>query len=620
LDSLKIMDKDALGLDAHKRTSFLDRELWLAMGQAESREDFCSAWLHLQCRMGRDISCATVVLKDEDGDAFSSVAVWPAPHGTTKLLQQVAEAALEQRRGVVLHSDEEEGVVGIALPIVLQGELQGAVALEVAEQSDGDVELFMRLLQWGVGWHEAFFLRNEKREVSQQKGALQALDFAAAALEKKTYVDAASSIVTELAILMQCDRISIGMFSKEKSKMLTISNHAEFEKKMQLVRGIEAMMDESAVQHAVIYYPSEDESSIHQVHDRFAKEYHMGAVLSVPLPIDTEIWGVMTLERDRDEPFNDADMTFCDALAALLGPIFELKYRNNRMLPLKIVDSAVEQCHRLVGPKYLIRKFVAVFIVAVVLFFSFAMGMFQVNAESSIEGAVRRVISSPEDGYIMKSYFRAGDRVKQGDVLVLLDDRDLQLEKAKWIGKLGEIRNQYKSALAKHEKVDIRIGQAKIKQAEAQLELMRMKLSKTVVRTPFDGLVVSGDLSQSLGVAKEKGDELFQIAPLNAYRVVMQVSEQDISHIMVGQRGSLRLSALPDKTFEFNVKKITPVTHVFEGGNFFRVEASLQQPLDYLRPGMKGVGKIEIGKQRLWWIWTHNLVDWMRLKLWSWLL
>jgi len=150
--------------------------------------------------------------------------------------------------------------------------------------------------------------------------------------------------------------------------------------------------------------------------------------------------------------------------------------------------------------------------------------------------------------------------------------------------------------------------------------LMRMKLAKTVVRTPFDGLVVSGDLSQSLGVAKEKGDELFQIAPLNAYRVVMQVSEQDISHIMVGQRGSLRLSALPDKTFEFNVKKITPVTHVFEGGNFFRVEASLQQPLDYLRPGMKGVGKIEIGKQRLWWIWTHNLVDWMRLKLWSWLL
>lgn len=34
---------------------------------------------------------------------------------------------------------------------------------------------------------------------------------------------------------------------------------------------------------------------------------------------------------------------------------------------------------------------------------------------------------------------------------------------------------------------------------------------------------------------------------------------------------------------------------------------------------MEGVGKIEIDQRRLIWIWGHPILDWLRLKLWSWL-
>jgi hypothetical protein len=34
---------------------------------------------------------------------------------------------------------------------------------------------------------------------------------------------------------------------------------------------------------------------------------------------------------------------------------------------------------------------------------------------------------------------------------------------------------------------------------------------------------------------------------------------------------------------------------------------------------MEGVGKIEIDRRRLVWIWTHSIVDWLRLALWRWL-
>jgi hypothetical protein len=69
----------------------------------------------------------------------------------------------------------------------------------------------------------------------------------------------------------------------------------------------------------------------------------------------------------------------------------------------------------------------------------------------------------------------------------------------------------------------------------------------------------------------------------------------------------------------FHVEQITPISTPQEGRNFFRVEARLQSSAQRVRPGMEGVGKIEVGERKLIWIWTHSLVDWLRLSIWKWL-
>jgi len=56
-----------------------------------------------------------------------------------------------------------------------------------------------------------------------------------------------------------------------------------------------------------------------------------------------------------------------------------------------------------------------------------------------------------------------------------------------------------------------------------------------------------------------------------------------------------------------------------EGVNGFRVEASLVELSERLRPGMKGVGKTTIEQRLLINIWTHRLVHWLRITLWKWL-
>jgi Multidrug resistance efflux pump len=200
-----------------------------------------------------------------------------------------------------------------------------------------------------------------------------------------------------------------------------------------------------------------------------------------------------------------------------------------------------------------------------------------------------------------------------------LQDHDLRLERLKHLSHREELNNQYRKALADRDAPKVEIAAAQLRQVEAELELATDKLARTQLIAPFDGIVVTGDWSQHLGAPVEEGKVLFEVAPLDAYRIVLQVDERDIAPMAVGQQGHLMVSAMPNDTFPFTVDKITPVSTPKDGRNFFRVEARLATTSPQLRPAMEGVGKIEIDQRRLIWIWTREAFNWVRLKLWAWL-
>ena len=87
----------------------------------------------------------------------------------------------------------------------------------------------------------------------------------------------------------------------------------------------------------------------------------------------------------------------------------------------------------------------------------------------------------------------------------------------------------------------------------------------------------------------------------------------------LNQAGQLILTAMPREKLSFTISKITPISVSEEGRSYYLVEAALDQVSDRLRPGMEGFGKIEVDRRKLIWIWTHKLVDWVRLWLWAWL-
>jgi multidrug efflux pump subunit AcrA (membrane-fusion protein) len=144
------------------------------------------------------------------------------------------------------------------------------------------------------------------------------------------------------------------------------------------------------------------------------------------------------------------------------------------------------------------------------------------------------------------------------------------------------------------------------------------QLSRTKILAPFDGLITNGDLSQSVGMPVQRAQVLFEIAPLDSYRVVVRVPDSEIGRVAPGETGTLVLSALPDRPFGLHVVRVTPIAEQNDGANTFRVEAQLDGTSPQLRPNMEGVAKLDAGRHLLIWAWTHHLIDAIRLGLWSW--
>lgn len=612
---------------------------WARFSAARDRSEFYSAWLAVLCSQIERVGGALLLLGPDAQGAYTPAAVWPDATRDVQYLTVAAQRVLSDRRGVVLAPDgtsppSREQAAHVGYPIEVSGTLYGVVVLDMAPGPEAGLQRALRLLHWASIWLIDDF---RQRAIAERDGRLArislAMDLVATAAQERKFAPSALAVVNELASRLDCDRVSLGMEKSGGIVVKAISHTATFDAKMGLVRRIADAMEEVLDLDTTLVWPpvakhapaaiGRDEPAAEQddpgavAHAELAREYRDIAICSVPLAVDGQTIGVLTLERGAGQPFDPQTVELCTTIGALLGPAFELKRDNERGLIRRTGHAAYAGMRVLFGPRHPGIKLIALVSVALVLFFSFATDEYRVAARTVVEGAVQRATVAPFDGHIVQADVRAGETVRQGQVLARLDDRDLRLEQTRLSAERDQLLRKHRQSLATQDRSAMVVIAAQIAQTEAQLALIDDKLARATLTAPFDGVVVSGDLTQLLGAPIEQGKILFQIAPLDAYRVVLEVDERDIDTIAVGQTGTLTLSGLTFQSLGFEVKQVTPVSVAQDGRNFFRVEASLATPSDRLRPGMEGVGKIAIGERNLFWIWTHGLTDWVRWWLWK---
>ena len=599
-------------------------EAWGRLLAAQTDETYCRAWLALLCMQLKDVTAGVVLVQMDDANSFAPIALWPEAPRDLSHLGAAAQAALTESRGVAQRSgDSASAPWHIAYPLSEDNGVFGTVALEIPPRPEAAVQDILRRLHWGIGWLQERFSRRSSAAAKQKLVRIgSVMEVVAVALRdiplQQTLLEVTNLISRELG----SSRVALGLVERAAVRVTAMSDAAWFEQNAEAVKHYVAAMEEAVDQMTTIHFVRDDSPAAvpsQSEHAVLARSVGAKAIVSHPLLLGGKCLGVLTVERDNGTPILQAELDWLEAVAGLLPAVIDQKRRAGRGFAGRLRDDLLTLINRLFGPRYLVWKFwgtLAAVILAALLLIQMD---YRVRAKTLIEGQIQRAAVAPFEGFIAASYVRAGDTVRQGQLLCTLEDRDLQLENDRWSSEREQHLRELREAMAKHDMTQVQVIGAQVRQAEAQLALVAEKLARARVIAPFDGIVISGDLSQLIGSPVETGKKLFEIAPLEGYRVILQVDETEIRNVRVGQPGQLLIAGIAGEPLPFRVSKVTPVANPEDSRNFFRVEAQLTRMPPNLRPGMQGVGKINVGEHRLWWILTHSFTDWLRLTLWKWM-
>lgn len=214
----------------------------------------------------------------------------------------------------------------------------------------------------------------------------------------------------------------------------------------------------------------------------------------------------------------------------------------------------------------------------------------RINLVGNLEAGSQVEVRTRYSGYIKSMPFDVGDRIKEGDVILELNDSENRELVSKAEAALSVAKAQLKAQITSQElaqkaydrllvlqksgvstrqqmeeaqaslaiqEAQTELEQARVDQAGADLEQSRLRLQENKIIAPTSGflaerLVDIGDLAKP-DVA------LMKIVNLDHVRTVVHIVEKDYEDVKIGQQAAITVDTFPDQTFSGHVKRKAPV-------------------------------------------------------------
>jgi multidrug resistance efflux pump len=491
-------------------------------------------------------------------------------------------------------------------------------------------------MQLVAGYFELFQLRRgaiEARTVAQSHQNV--LQLATAVSNAEGFEAAAMNLCNELANRTGATRVSLGWLKGRSIKLRALSHTEKFDKKQELIVQIQRAMEECFDQEEPVKFEADGQRSenVTRAAEALSRAQGGNSVLSLPLRKKDDVEGVLTLEfappAKLPEPVVEALMVAAD----ILTPQLRDRYDNDRWLAVKAGHSIQRTAGMAIGPKHMLPKLIIALVIGAGFFVTFFRPMYHVSAPFKLEAIGKQQVSIPFEGKIVEirinprtgKQFQVGDEITKGDVLATMDTQETSLKMYGARSRAAAARARANAARDASETDPSKVAEMleaaeEEKSYTLEADTYKLQIDDADIKADFDGVIIrADDLDTKRNLAVKRGDVLMEIAKRGQLRAEMAVSEKDIQEVRDGnvQHGKLATSSFPGEEFGFTVDRIVPMGDAKEGDNVFKVYGQLdKEPAIWMRPGMAGEARIDVGKRRLVWIWTHRLIDFLKLKLW----
>ncbi len=592
-------------------------------------KEFWPSYLETLTEIVRARVCVLVIKSGTGDSQWKKVAVYPTKGVPDKVSQLVldnidstADDCVDS--GYVLTSGTDASVANsrnFTLAARLRSDLADDICVAVCllidtrESAANESLARLRLVSDAPNNYQLSRLLEQTRKDVQQFSMV--LDLMVLIDAETRYMACAMVFCNELASRFRCERVSLGWLKGNNIRLQVLSHSEKFDAKMDAVKRLEYVMEESLDQDEEIAWPVlADSTAIARDHEKYCREQSVPYLCSLPLRTEDGTVAVITCERSN-EPFIETDVRYlriyCDQVVRRLS---DLK-RYDRWFGARWFSTLKKNLGKLIGFEHTWVKLSAVLGCVLLAFLLFGKMSYRVEAPFVLNTDDIAYLPAPFEGFIGEVHKQIGDLAVSDEPLLLLDTKDLLLEEAAAMADHNRYVREMEKARADQQLSDMQIAAALAEQASIRLDLIRHRLSLAEIKAPFDGVIVEGDLRERIGSPVKQGDVLFKIAKLSDLYLDVDVGENDVHEIEIGMTGEIAFTSQPRLKFPIKSAQIEPAAQTKEGGNVFVVRCELLQTNEmWWRPGMSGIAKLDAGKRNVLWIFTHKTIDYLRMFFW----
>ncbi len=447
-------------------------------------------------------------------------------------------------------------------------------------------------------------------------------------------------LVNDLSRQFGVERVALGWVrgwdqTGDAVRVEAISDTEHFDRRMAMVQRLQGAMEECLDQEQPVMFPQPPaegpgadvllSQAIVQAHRELAAGDNKLKVCSIPLRVDETVVGVVTIESAAEGPIDLGTIELIQAALDLVAPVLRIRRSDDRNLALRAWDSTVKGAAWAVGSKHTVWKGAGILALAAIVFVSVYHTSYRVGADAVLQPRVKRTVSAPFNGVIKRlgEGIHPGKVVKEGDLLAELDSTESALSAADARSKLNQAIKQAEKARNDGKADEAAIAETQAERAQAELSVHEYRVQRARIVAPISGTVIAGDLKDRVDAAVKLGDSLFEIAQMDSVLCIAQVDDRDISLLKqaIADGNGVAVGVIVTKSHpaiahDLVVEQVVPLATAKEGKNTFEVRARVENPAEWMTPGMEGLAKFRTQRHSLLWIGSRRIVDTIRLWLW----
>ena len=531
----------------------------------------------------------------------------PSPPFFSEEFSKQCEAFLKASEIGTWACDSLEGVLMFSVPLRRNEEVP-ELMLYLASSQVSIVEATLRLKRI-AGPMRLWMNSNMAHDANWQVESLASIIAMVSQIETHdTFVSACEETVNLMANHLPVAGAAIGTANGEVIQLKAIAGISKMDAGSETSRSWLQSMVESQTRKQVGLYPAIDQENnfLLQAHRRLASNLQVESVFSQPLIAeDGDFLGTIVYSGDAVDLQTDQFQRFNTAAAPAIAAAIRSAKQRQRGKLARSKKWLSDKINSMSG------------VIALAAIFAFVLLMFlpityRVRCTAITEPVSRRFAVAPFAGQIIEGRAEAGDFVSAKQVLAEMDGRTIRWELFGVSAERQQSKTSRQIELSDRNIPKTILAELEHDRLQSQESVLLYKQDHLQIRSPIDGIVLSGSLERAEAASVETGQILFEIGPMKPMRIEIEIPASEVAQTKAGFPVSIWIDGQEDQVIEGEILKIHPRSSTRNAQNVFVAEVEFANEDERLRPGMKGTVRIDCERRSLGWSLFHKPMNWLR--------